>query len=241
MRAILVDWLIDVHNKFKMLHQTLFLTVNLIDRFLEVYKCERNKLQLVGISCLFLASKYEEIYPPDLKEFVLVCDKTYNRNEIIEMEGLIISSLNFDIVFTSSFQFHEMFCQKRKDNIISCCLILIFSHFFHAKGLIVNIEGQTFHLGLYLMYLSTMEFSMARYRPSQMALSAIYLSNKFLKSDKWRKELPQVIGCVENDIKNCSLDMLLLVNKIKRSSLSAVIRKFSSKKHLSVSKIQIKM
>lgn len=116
MRAILIDWIIDVHNKFKMLPQTFFLTINLIDRFLEHFECERNKLQLVGISCLFLASKYEEIYPPDLKEFVLVCDNTYSSDEIIVMEGMIISKLGFDLVFTSSYQFHEMFCQKCKLN-----------------------------------------------------------------------------------------------------------------------------
>jgi hypothetical protein len=50
---------------------------------------------------------------------------------------------------------------------------------------------------MFLLFLSTMEFTMARFRPSQIALSAIYLSNKFLKLDKWRNELPHVIGCTE--------------------------------------------
>lgn len=114
MRAILIDWIVDVHAKFKMTPQTFFLSVNLIDRFLETFNCPRNQLQLVGIASLFLASKYEEIYPPELKDFSTVCDRTYSEDQIVDMESQILLTLSFDLVFTSCFQFHEMFCQKRK-------------------------------------------------------------------------------------------------------------------------------
>lgn len=70
MRCILIDWIVEVHKKFKLLPETLFMTVNIIDRFLELATCTREKLQLVGISALFIAAKYEEIYPPPLKDFV---------------------------------------------------------------------------------------------------------------------------------------------------------------------------
>jgi len=79
MRAILVDWLIDVHLKFKLVNETLFLTVNIIDRYLQRAEVTRQKLQLVGITAMFIASKYEEIYPPDLRDFVYVTDKAYNK------------------------------------------------------------------------------------------------------------------------------------------------------------------
>jgi hypothetical protein len=114
MRAILIDWLVDVHAKFKMNHQTLFLATNLIDRYLEQIAVPRTQLQLVGISSLFIASKYEEIYPPDLKDFVKCCDNTYTADQILEVESHIISILNFNLVFTSSYQFFELFCQKCK-------------------------------------------------------------------------------------------------------------------------------
>ena len=114
MRAILIDWLVDVHAKFKMNHQTLFLTVNIIDRYLEQVPVPRTQLQLVGIASLFVASKYEEIYPPDLKEFVKCCDHTYSADQIIEVESHIILILNFNLVFTSAYQFFELFSQKSK-------------------------------------------------------------------------------------------------------------------------------
>ena len=68
MRTILIDWLIEVHLKFKLRHETLFLTVNILDRFLTVQKVARQRLQLVGVVALMIAAKYEEIYPPEVSE-----------------------------------------------------------------------------------------------------------------------------------------------------------------------------
>ena len=65
MREILNDWLIEVHLKFGLLPETLFLTVNLIDRYLSTKSIYRNKLQLVGVTAMLIASKYEEIYVPE--------------------------------------------------------------------------------------------------------------------------------------------------------------------------------
>ena len=87
MRAILVDWLIEVHYKFKLLPETLFLTVNLIDRYLERNDVVRTKLQLVGVGAMLIASKYEEIYAPEVRDFVYITDKAYTKEEILIMES----------------------------------------------------------------------------------------------------------------------------------------------------------
>jgi G2/mitotic-specific cyclin-B, other len=85
MRAILIDWLIEVHLKFKLVPDTLYLTVNLIDRYLERLEVSRPKLQLVGVTCLLIASKYEEIYPPELRDLVYICDRAYTRQDVRHM------------------------------------------------------------------------------------------------------------------------------------------------------------
>lgn len=224
MRAILVDWLVDVHSKFKMNHQTLFLTVNIIDRYLEQITVPRTQLQLVGVSALFIAAKYEEIYPPDLKEFVRCCDNTYTADQILEVESNLILVLNFNLVFTSCYQFFELFSQKSKPTVT-----------------LVSFEGEGFSLALYLLYLSTLEFLMAKFRPSIVAMAAIYLSNKFLRLGMWHEDLPSVIGSSEKEIKECALDLFLLVQKAKKSTLTAILRKFSSQKFHYVSQIQIKV
>ena len=71
MRAILIDWLIEVHHKFKLQPETLFITARIIDKYLELEQVSKSRLQLVGVTALLLASKYEEIYPPEMKDFRL--------------------------------------------------------------------------------------------------------------------------------------------------------------------------
>ena len=97
MRSILVDWLIEVHLKFKLVPETLYLTVNLIDRYLERAEVSRAKLQLVGVSCLLVASKYEEIYPPELRDLVYICDRAYTRQDVSWLNRCTCLSLSSGI------------------------------------------------------------------------------------------------------------------------------------------------
>ncbi|KAI9071524.1 hypothetical protein K1719_046503 [Acacia pycnantha] len=79
-RAILIDWLIEVHDKFDLMHETMFLTVNLIDRFLAKQNVIRKKLQLVGLVAMLLAYKYEEVSVPVVGDLILISDKASSRN-----------------------------------------------------------------------------------------------------------------------------------------------------------------
>lgn len=109
MRAILVDWLIEVHHKFKLLPETLFLTINLIDRYLEKQTIIRTKLQLVGVTAMLIASKYEEIYAPEVRDFVYITDKAYSKEEILQQEFNLLTSLSFNVCTPSSYRFLERF------------------------------------------------------------------------------------------------------------------------------------
>lgn len=114
MRGILVDWIIEVHLKFKLLPETLFLTVGLIDRYLEKTQIMRTKLQLVAVSAMLIASKYEEIYAPEVRDFVFITDNAYTREEILSMEMSILTTLQFNITSPSAFRFLERFRQVAK-------------------------------------------------------------------------------------------------------------------------------
>jgi cyclin-A len=82
MRTILVDWLVEVAEEYRLSTGTLFTAVSYIDRFLSEMSVQRGKLQLVGVTCMLLAAKYEEIYPPGLEEFVYITDNTYSREQV---------------------------------------------------------------------------------------------------------------------------------------------------------------
>jgi len=89
MRGILVDWLVEVHQKFRLLPETLFLAVNIIDRFLSLRVCSLPKLQLVGITALFIASKYEEVLCPQIQNFIYMADGGYTDDEILKAEQYV--------------------------------------------------------------------------------------------------------------------------------------------------------
>ena len=82
MRAILIDWLVEVAEEFRLDPQTLYLTISTVDRFLSCMSVMRSKLQLVGTACMYLASKFEEIYPPELAEFSFITDDTYSKIQV---------------------------------------------------------------------------------------------------------------------------------------------------------------
>ena len=97
MRSILVDWVVEVGEEFDVETETVHLAVNYIDRFLSYMSVQRAKLQLVGTSSMFIASKYEEIYPKELDKFVYITDDTYNKRQVLRMEHLVLKVLGFDL------------------------------------------------------------------------------------------------------------------------------------------------
>ncbi|KAL0465756.1 cyclin-like protein [Neurospora intermedia] len=97
MRSVLMDWLVQVHHRFSLLPETLFLTVNYIDRFLSVKVVSLGKLQLVGATAIFVAAKYEEINCPSIQELVYMVDQGYSVEEILKAEKFMLTMLNFEL------------------------------------------------------------------------------------------------------------------------------------------------
>ncbi len=108
MRAVLIDWIVDVQLKFKLRSETLFLTIYIIDRYLNTKIIQKNRLQQVGISALIIACKYEEIYTPEVTDFTYLTDNTYTKKEILDMERDILSALSFDITIPSILCFYDL-------------------------------------------------------------------------------------------------------------------------------------
>lgn len=111
-----MDWLVDVHRKFKLRQETLFMAINMADRYLQVTteSVSKCRYQLFGITCLFIAAKYEEIYPPALGEFVYVCADSFSAEQILEIESLILNRLEFNLVYSSSLQLLGIYTSESK-------------------------------------------------------------------------------------------------------------------------------
>lgn len=97
MRAVLMDWLVQVHHRFTLLPETLFLAVNYVDRFLSCKVVSLGKLQLVGATAIFVAAKYEEINCPSVQEIIYMVDGGYTMDEILKAERFMLTMLQFEL------------------------------------------------------------------------------------------------------------------------------------------------
>merc|ERR1719498_2333085 len=93
--------------KYRLRSETLFLTVNPIDRYLSIANVMRKKLQLLGVVAMFIASKFEEINPPELHEFVHITDNAYTKDDVLVMECTMLTALNWKIVVSTAANFFE--------------------------------------------------------------------------------------------------------------------------------------
>ncbi len=105
MRGILMDWLIEVHSKFRLLPETLFIATNLIDRFLSARVISLVKFQLVGLTALFIAAKYEEVICPSISHFLHMTDGGYGVEEVLKAERYLLSTLQFDLSYPNPLHF----------------------------------------------------------------------------------------------------------------------------------------
>ena len=151
MRAILIDWIIDVHFKFKLKSDTLFLTVWLIDRYLSEKQMKRGRLQLLGVTSMLISCKYEEIYSPEVFDFVYITENSYEKKDIINLEFEILKMLEFNVTIPTSNNFYE---------IISSLL---------------NFNTQEFYLGKYLLELFLLDYRSLKYKPSEIANTVCYI------------------------------------------------------------------
>jgi cyclin B len=214
MRAILIDWLVEVHLKFKLVQETLFLTVNLIDRFLEKKNIMRNRLQLVGVTSMLIACKYEEIYAPEIRDFVYITDKAYTKEDILQMENDILSALEFNVTVPSSFRFLE-----------------VFSHY-------LKLDENCFMFCRYLLELFLIEYRMIKYCPSILAAASIYIALKITKKPE-ANMVPKITNYSEEKLRECAKDICIILDNVEKSSLQAIRKKFSLPKFLEVAKIKL--
>ncbi|NXY01232.1 CCNB2 protein, partial [Pteruthius melanotis] len=215
MRAILVDWLVQVHSRFHLLQETLYMCVAIMDRFLQNHPVPRKKLQLVGVTALLVASKYEEILSPDVADFVYITDNAYTNNEIREMEMIILQELNFDL--------------GRPLPI----------HFLRRASKAGEADAKQHTLAKYLMELTLIDYDMVHHRPSEIAAAALCLSQKILGHNKWGTKQQYYTGYAEDSLVMTMKHMAKNVVKVneKLTKYIAIKNKYASSKLLTISTI----
>jgi len=214
MRSILVDWLVEVHLKFKLVPETLYLTVNIIDRYLSKTEVSRPKLQLVGVTALLIASKYEEIYPPELRDLVYICDRAYSKLEILDMEEIILKKLEYQITIPSAHAFLVRYLKAA-----------------HADKKIVQ-------LSCFILDGTLQSYNMLHYLPSQLAAAAVFIARRTVGRNAWSPTLLQYAQYREEDIKPVAR-AVLAEKSDSPTELKAVNKKYTSSRYGGVASITI--
>ncbi|XP_060942372.1 cyclin-A1 [Limanda limanda] len=215
MRVVLVDWMVEVVQEYNLRLETLHLAVNYLDRFLSgTALVQRAKLQLVGTTALLIASKYEEIYPPRLNDFVYITDSTYTKWQLIRMEHFILKVLAFKMAAPTMNQFLRLFMTVHP------------------------VSANTENLALYVAELSLMEIEpFLHYTSSIVAAAAFCLALYTVTESLWPDSLSNFTAYTMADIGPCLNELHQLFVRAENHPQQAITKKYKSSKYCHVSRI----
>ncbi|KAJ3253361.1 G2/mitotic-specific cyclin [Boothiomyces macroporosus] len=200
MRTILIDWLIEVHVKFRLLPETLYLAVNIIDRFLSLRVVALQKLQLVGVTSLFIASKYEEVVSPSIQNFLYMAEDGYTEDEIVKAERYVLQVLKFGLQYPTPMSFLRR--SSKAD----------------------DYDIQTRTLAKYLMEISLVDHRFLVTPASLVAASAHYLARHMLNRGPWNKNLIHYSGYQEHEM---SSTVQLYLEYLLKNPQNSLFKKYS--------------
>ncbi|XP_074286055.1 G2/mitotic-specific cyclin S13-7-like [Silene latifolia] len=209
MRSILVDWLTEVHSKFELRQETLYLTVNIIDRFLSMKAVPRKELQLVGIAAMLIACKYEEIWAPEVNDFVQISDNAYVREQVLAMEKVILGNLEWYLTVPTPYMF--------------------LSRYVKAS---VSDDSEMEKMVYFFAELGIMNYRTAiNYPPSLLAASSVYAARLTLSTTpSWTETLKHYTGYSKDQVGDCAAWLVIfhtMGNLGPDQRLKAVFKKYS--------------
>jgi hypothetical protein len=214
MRAVLVDWLINVHLRFKLQSETLFMTIYILDRYLSKKLIGKQYLQLAGICALMIACKYEEIYSPEINDLLVITENTYTKENLLLMERDILISLDYDFTIPSIHKFYDMLCIN------------------------FGLSEKQYFLGRYLTELFLLDYRINKYHHSLIACSVIYLVMKIHNYVNYQ-QIKSYCLFNDSDLKRCASDICNLIANIETLNLPTILNKFSTDEYNSVSTLKL--
>jgi len=218
MRGVLIDWLIEVHQQFNMLQETLYMAIYIIDKFLQVEgtNIRKGKLQLIGVSAMFLASKVEEMFAPEINDYAYITDSCFTTADIRQMELKILNSLQFNF---------------------SRPLPL---HFLRRNSKAGDVDVLQHTVAKYLIEMTLVEYDMVHLPPSLIAAAALFFSLRLLEPNAtlattWSPTLQHYSTYNTQQILPVVCKLALAVTRRKESKYQAVHNKYKLRKFMSVS------
>ncbi|XP_059242173.1 G2/mitotic-specific cyclin-B3 isoform X1 [Mustela nigripes] len=213
MRAILVDWLVEVQMTFEMSHETLYLAVKLVDHYLMEVVCKRDKLQLLGSTAFLIAAKFEESCPPCVDDFLYICDDIYQRDEMLTMEISILQTLKFDINIPIAY------------------------HFLRRYARCLRASMKTLTLSRFICEMTLQEYDYVQERASKLAAGSFLLALYMKKLGHRAPALEYYSGYKTSDLHPLVKQLNTLLTLRPCNKLKTVHSKYSHQVFFEVTKI----
>ncbi|XP_039685594.1 putative cyclin-B3-1 isoform X3 [Medicago truncatula] len=206
MRGVLVNWLIEVHFKYDLMPETLYLTVTLLDQYLSQVHIKTSDMQLVGLTSLLLASKYEDFWHPRVKDLISISAESYTRDQMLGMEKLILRKLKFRLNAPTPYVFLIRFLKAAQSD--------------------MKLE----HMAFFLIDLCLVEYEALAFKPSLLCASALYVARCTLQiTPSWTPLLQKHARYEVSQIRDCA-DMILKFHKAAgKGKLTVAYEKYSRK------------
>eukprot|EP01065_Artemidia_motanka_P032965 TRINITY_DN39936_c0_g1_i1.p2 TRINITY_DN39936_c0_g1~~TRINITY_DN39936_c0_g1_i1.p2 ORF type:complete len:383 (+),score=97.31 TRINITY_DN39936_c0_g1_i1:54-1202(+) len=215
MRTILIDWLVDVNLKYKCRQETFFLTVNLIDRYLARRVVMKSKLQLLGCACMMIAAKFEEMFPPEVTDYIHISANTYTVEEMLQMEASVLSTLEYRLALPTAHAFVKHFVE-------SC-----------ADGDNV-VQG---HAAMYVAEHCQLCYPLLRYPPSMQAAACVSFARMALRKPMPHPpHLTRVSRYTDEALKDCVALLKECMKKAPTHRFQALRKKYTHSKYSEVAK-----
>ncbi|CAO2184891.1 unnamed protein product [Urochloa humidicola] len=212
MRAILVDWIIEVHRSLMLMPETLYLTVYIIDQYLSMEDVPKKELQLVGVSAVLIASKYEEIWAPLVKDLLCICDNAFSREQVLAKEKAILDKLHWNLTVPTMYMFIVRYLKA-------------------AMG-----DKELENMALFYSELALVQYTMLIYPPSVTAAAAVYAARSTLQMNPlWTDILEHHTGLAEPQLLDCARRLVSFHALAPETKQKAVCRKYSNPKLCAVS------
>ncbi|KAL0211596.1 hypothetical protein RCL1_005222 [Eukaryota sp. TZLM3-RCL] len=204
MRLVVVDWLCDVHERFRLNHETFFLAVNYLDRFLSKKQVAKAKFQLVALGSLFVAAKVEETFAPYIRDIISVTQCPFTHEQFLKLETVMLKTLEYEMFAPSSFTFLRRFTK------------------------IVGADRVHKYTAHFLIELSLLEYDFLKYTPSQIAAASVLAAFEIHGVRSWPDALSRYSGYQQEDITAIASELVQLVTKLPKLRAKAVVKKYST-------------
>lgn len=214
-RNKLINWLMYIHYKYNLLEETFMLTVNMIDRVIQSNKITQEQLQLYGLTCLLIASKYQEIYPPDIEDFRFFTRGRFLKREMLSAEIKIMGILDYSLETVSPLIFFE----------------------YYWKVLIKNNNKDVYYLSKMLIELCLFSPKMMQFNYSLLVAATLNIAFKITKKEKDLdfESLCFLSEHTKKDIFDCNLQFYSFSkSSIFTSRKNEVLKKYSKNEFLNV-------